>query len=53
MERERERERANMHCQDIACIRSFDMGLASAEVKKLGCCKWAGNNILIGTMKIY
>jgi hypothetical protein len=33
-EREIERERANMHCQGIACTRSFGMGLTSAEGKK-------------------
>jgi hypothetical protein len=28
-------ERANMHCQGIACTRQFEMGLTSAEGKKL------------------
>jgi hypothetical protein len=41
-----ERQRANMHCQGIACIRSFDMGLTTAEVKKLECFTKTGNNIL-------
>ena len=30
-------ERANMHCRGIACTRSFNMGLSSAEGKKLDC----------------
>jgi hypothetical protein len=30
----RQRERANMHCQGIACTRSFGMGLTTAEGKK-------------------
>ncbi len=30
-------ERANMHCQGIACTRSFYVGLTSAEGKKLEC----------------
>jgi hypothetical protein len=33
------RERANMHCQGIACTRSFDMGLTSADGQKLECFK--------------
>ncbi len=32
-----ERERANMHCQDIPCTVSFYMGLTSAEGQKLKC----------------
>jgi hypothetical protein len=28
-------ERTNMHCQEIACARSFDMGLTSTEGQKL------------------
>jgi hypothetical protein len=35
-ESERERERANTHQQEIACYRSFDMGLSSAGDHKLG-----------------
>jgi hypothetical protein len=34
-ERESERERANMDCQSIAWIESFDRGLISAENQKL------------------
>jgi hypothetical protein len=30
-------ERANMHRQGIACTKSFDMGLKTAEIQKLGC----------------
>ncbi len=32
-------ERANMHCQGIACTRSFDNGLKSNESQKLECFK--------------
>jgi hypothetical protein len=45
-------ERANMHCQGIACTRSFDMGLTPTRGQKLECLKWCGNNILIHTMKM-
>ncbi len=31
-------------CQGIACTRSFDMGLTSAEGQKLGSFKWSANN---------
>jgi hypothetical protein len=45
-------ERANMHCQSIACTRSFDVGLTSAEGQKLECFKCTTNNIIIITLKI-
>jgi len=41
-----------MYCRDISFIRSFDLGLTSAEGQKLECFKWAANNIFISTMKI-
>jgi hypothetical protein len=39
------KERASMHCQRIACTRSFDMGLQAAKGKKLECSKLTTNNI--------
>ncbi len=33
------REKKNMHCQGIACTRSFGKGLTSAEGQKLKCFK--------------
>ncbi len=41
-----------MHCQGIACTRSFDMGLTSTVVQKLDCFNYIGNNIFISSMKI-
>jgi hypothetical protein len=35
----RERERANMHYQGIACTRSYDMGSTSTEGAKAECFK--------------
>ncbi len=32
-------ERANMHCQGIACTRTLDVGLTSAKSQKLECFK--------------
>jgi len=32
-------ERANMHSQGIACTKSFDMALITAEIQKQGCFK--------------
>ncbi len=37
---------ANINCQSIACTRSFDKGLTSAEGQKLEYFKLAANNIL-------
>jgi hypothetical protein len=37
-------ERANMHCRGNECTRSIDIGLTSAEGKKLECFKWIANN---------
>ncbi len=41
-----------MHCQGIACISSFDLGLLSADGQKLECFKWTTNNICESTMII-
>ncbi len=41
-----------MHYQGIACTESLDMGLTSAEGKKLECFKCEPNNIFMSTMKI-
>jgi hypothetical protein len=38
-------ERANMHCQGIACTRSVDTGLTSAEGQKLKYLKLSANYI--------
>jgi hypothetical protein len=46
-------EKANMHCQCIACARSFYMGLTSAEGRELVCPKGTTNNIFISTIKIW
>jgi hypothetical protein len=46
------KERASMHCQGIACTRSFNMGLQVAEAQKLECSKLTTNNICTSTMKI-
>ncbi len=40
-----------MHC--IACTRSFDMSLTSAEGQQLEYFKGTTNDILMTTMKIY
>jgi len=45
-------ETTYINCQGIAWTRLFDMGLTSAEDKKLACFKLTANNILITTMKI-
>ncbi len=44
-------ERANMHCQGIACTRSFYVGLTSAGGKKLECFKRTVNKIFLNAMK--
>ncbi len=36
-ERERKKERVDMHCHGTACNRSFDVGSTSAEGHKLQC----------------
>ncbi len=38
-------ERANLHCQDIACTKSFGIGLTSAKGQMLKRFKWIANNI--------
>jgi hypothetical protein len=48
-------ERANMYWQGIACTGSLEMGLASAEGKKLECFERRKNNFLMKfgfTMKL-
>ncbi len=45
-------ERANRHCQGIACTRTFYMGLTSAEDQKLECFESIAKNIFINNMKI-
>jgi hypothetical protein len=44
--------RVNMHCRIIACTRSFDMGLISAEGLKLECFKQIAINIYISAVKV-
>jgi hypothetical protein len=44
-------ERENMHCQDIACTKSFDMDLTLAEGLMLESFKLPTNNIFTSTMK--
>ncbi len=42
-----------MHCKNVACDMSFNMGLTSVEGQKLECFKSTTNNIIIATMNIY
>jgi hypothetical protein len=48
-----ERERANMPYQEIACTRSFHMGLTSTQGKKLERFESTAYNTFTSPMKFY